>query len=182
MQKAIIIVGVVTAVCALGGVVFLAYMGIFKSLEVTEKAMGPFTHVYESFQGPYPETGKIFDKVYNELKANGIDTTQGLGVYYDDPRKTAKDKLRSDCGVVLQGKDLEKAKNLKEQFEIKVLEQKNSILVAFPVKSRLSYMLGPIKAYPALTRYAEKKGYQISLTYEMYDEPNKQILFVANIE
>ncbi|MCK5218039.1 hypothetical protein KAR10_00860 [bacterium] len=182
MQKAIIIVGGVTAVIVLGGIVFLAYMGMFKSLEVTEKTMGPFTHVYESFQGPYPETGKIFDKVYNVLKAQGIDATQGLGVYYDDPRKTAKDKLQSDCGVVLQEKDLEKAESLKEQFKIKVLEQKNSIIVSFPVKSRFSYMLGPMKAYPALTSYAEKKGYQITLTYEMYDEPNGQILFVANIE
>ncbi len=182
MQKAIIIVSVVIAVGVLGVIVFLAYMGMFKPLQVTEKAMGPFTHVYESFRGPYPETAKVFDKVYNELKAQGIDTTQGLGVYYDDPRKTAKDKLRSDCGVVLQEKDLEKAESLKAQFKIQVLEQKSSIIVSFPVKSRLSYMLGPMKAYPALTRYAEKNGYKITLTYEVYDEPNKQILFVANIE
>lgn len=182
MKMVILIIGAVLAVGVIGIIIFLGSMGMLGQLAVEKKAMGPYIHVYESFTGPYPETGKVFDKVYNELKAMDVDTTQGLGVYYDDPREVAKEKLRSDCGVVLQEKDQAQLETLKETFKVQTLEQKESIVATFPIKSNLSYMMGPMKAYPALTKYAEQNKLEIIKTYELYDVPNNVILFVANVE
>lgn len=181
-MKVLIIVGAVLGILVLGVVIYLGSMGMFKKMVVEEKEMGPYTHVYESFTGPYPETGKVFDKVYNELKEKGIDTSVGLGVYYDDPRKVSKEKLRSDCGIALPEKDQDKVEMLQQEFKVKVLEKQNSIVTTFPIKGSMSYMFGPMKAYSALAKYAEDKGYTISGTYELYDVPNKVIFYVATFD
>lgn len=181
-MRALIIIGGIAGIFSVAVLVFLGSMGMFGKLAVAEKEMGPYTHVYESFKGPYQETGKIFDKVYKEVRAMGINSTVGLGVYYDDPSDVAKDELRSDCGLVLPEDAMDKLDQLKEKFQVNLLEKKPSIVTVFPVKNTMSYMFGPMKAYPALGKYADKNNLKIIKTYEVYDEPNKQIVFVANVE
>jgi hypothetical protein len=43
-------------------------------------------------------------------------------------------------------------------------------------------MVGPMKAYPAFSKYAAEKGYKPGLAMEIYDEGGKEILFVTQVE
>lgn len=179
MKKALIILSGAVAAILAGAIGFLAYMGWFGPMPVAERAMGPYTLVYESFTGPYQETGPVFDRIYKQMQQEGIPATQGLGIYYDDPRRVPKDKLRSDCGVVLPADSLARTEELEAKYTVKALEKKPSLVTEFPVRNSMSYLFGPMKAYPALMRYAARTGKKITMTYELYDESAKRIHFVA---
>lgn len=158
---------------------FLGYMGVFKTLQVTEQELGPYTYVYERFVGPYKDTGPVFKKVEAALKADGITPDKAIGIYYDNPEKVAKEKLRSDCGIVLKESDLAKVPALKKKYPVGTLPKKMSMVVEFPMRNMFSYMLGPIKCYPVLTQYAREKGHKIGVVYELYLED--KTLFVMEI-
>jgi hypothetical protein len=172
---------IVVALVVLLAAGFLTYLGFFSEMKVSESLMGPYTIAYESFTGPYAQTGPVFANVYTVLKTVGIKTTLGLGIYYDDPSKVAADKLRSDCGVVIEAKDLAKLKALQVKFKVKRLGQNDCLVTEFPIRNTLSYMIGPMKAYPALMKAATAKGYQGIMTYELYDEGQGKISFVLVI-
>ncbi len=160
----------------------LAYLGFFSNLKITEKEMGPYTLVYESFTGPYKDTGAVFTKVYESLKADGIETVNGIGIYYDDPSKVASDKLKSDCGSVIEEKDLKKLETLKNKYKTKLIKKELSAVAVFPIKNTLSYMIGPMKAYPALAKYAQEKNYKCTMAYEFYAMKENKIFFIMPIE
>jgi len=172
---------IIVVVIAVLGFALGAYMGLVFPLRVYEQKMGPYTVAYESFVGPYAETGPVFSKVYEALKAEGIETTRGLGIYYDDPAKVAAEKLRSDCGVIIEPKDRAKFNRVRRKFKVKWLPARESIVVEFPIRNMMSYMLGPIKGYPALMKHAEEKGYKFGMPYELYDEGQKKVFFVMEI-
>ena len=160
-------------------ITFLAYMGLFSSPKASEKNIGPYTFIYEEFIGPYKDTGPVFDKIYKALEKHGIKTTLGIGIYFDDPKNVPQDKLRSQCGVIINEKDLSKVEEQGKSYKIGHIERGKSIVVEFPIKNSLSYMIGPMKGYPALTKYIEGKNYTIkNYAFEIYDIPSKKILFV----
>jgi hypothetical protein len=143
--------------------------------------MGPYTIAYERFTGPYMQTGPVFARVYETLKKNGINTTLGLGIYHDDPGQVAADKLRSDCGVVIEPKDSARVLRIGAQLLVLTLGKRPCVVVEFPIRNTLSYMFGPMKAYPALMKSAQAKNYKIARTYELYDEGKGKIFFVLEI-
>ena len=164
-------------------VLFLMLMqaGIFKTVTASEKVMGPYTLVYESYKGDYNNTGKVFDRVYRKLKADGIITSRGLGVYYDDPATTPAGQQRSDCGSVIEEADLQKLEAVKAKYNVMQILKKECIVVEFPFKNYLTYMLGPSKAYPVMVNFAMKKGYKVTRAYELYDNPGKLVYYVFEI-
>lgn len=179
MKKILIIIAAIVALGVVSIVGFIGYMGLFSEVTVVEKNMGPYVMVYDSFVGPYQDTAAVFDKVYKAMEEKGISTELGIGVYYDDPAKVPADKLRSDCGVVLPQKNMDRLEELKQTFKVKTLKAAPSLVVDFPIKNSLSYMMGPIKAYPALSKHVESKGKTFDTTYELYDVPKSKIHFVA---
>ncbi len=164
------------AVVVLLVVGYLAYLGIFSSPKPYEAEMGPYTYAYESFFGPYAQSGTTFAKVYEALKAQGVVSQLGLGIYYDNPALVPADKLRSDCGVVLEKGDLAKLRG--KGFKIKTIVRMNCVVVEFPIRNTLSYAIGPMKAYPILMKYAREKNLKAAGAYELYDEANRKIFFV----
>ena len=63
-----------------------------------------------------------------------------------------------------------------------MMKKSKRAIAEFTIKNSLSYMFGPMKAYPALSNYAQEKGYkQDVLSYEIYDEKSGKILFVMDI-
>lgn len=172
------IAGLLVLLCLLFAA-FLWYMGFFSSLQVYEQEMGPYTYAYERFVGPYWEVGPVFKKLEAALKADGIKATEGIGIYHDDPAKVAKDKLRSDCGFTLNEAGLQKVQSFGKKYQIATMPKKLSMVVEFPKKNDLSYMLGPIKCYPALMKYAKERKYKLAAPYELYLED--KTLFVMEI-
>ncbi|MFA5104947.1 MAG: hypothetical protein WC527_07225 [Candidatus Margulisiibacteriota bacterium] len=162
--------------------VFLAYMGVLSKPSVSETKMGPYLFVYEEYVGPYMNSGKIFDKVYKSVKTDGIETEKGLGIYFDNPSKVPADKLRSQCGVVIENKDAAKFAKISKKYKSKKIKAAKNLVVVFPIRNSLSYAVGPMKAYPALMEYAQAKGYKITGTYELYDMQAGKIFFVMEVK
>ena len=38
-------------------------------------------------------------------------------------------------------------------------------------------MIGPMKAYPAISKYINERKYKVTLTFEVYDMKKEKILF-----
>lgn len=178
-------IGIVIVVIIVIFTSFLFYMGYFDTLKVNEKEMGPYTYVYERFVGPYMDSGAVFMRIEKDLKAMGISTDKAIGFYYDNPAKVAKEKLRSDCGIVLEEKDMPRVPELKKKFKVATFQKKECMVIEFPVKNMLSYMIGPMKCYDALFKYAKEKNYKTEtdgkmvITFEYYLKD--KILFVMEI-
>ena len=163
---------------------FLYYMGMFATYEVAEETVGPFKYAYKSHKGPYTETGQIGIDVYNALKDDGIDTTIGLGVYYDNPKDTPKENLRSEMGSIINESDYEKLPESSDKYNVKDIPETLSMVVRFPIKNNLSYMMGPIKVYPLMEKYMKEKGYSTAekdAGFEIYDMENNVILFTLPV-
>ena len=63
-------------------------------------------------------------------------------------------------------------------FRIDSVPIEQSSVVEFPIKSTMSYMIGPMKAYPALSKRMKEKGFIPTLSLEVYDLPNKKIHYI----
>lgn len=161
---------------------YLSYLGIFNELAVKEQELGPLTYVFQPYVGDYRGSGQVFNRVYQAIKNEGIETYKGIGIYYDDPKIVPKEKLRSDCGVVLEDKDLPKVNVLKKKYHLATLPKKLYIVAAFPLRNALSFMIGPAKGYPALAKYARSKGYEMTCPFELYDMPGGQIYYVMELK
>ncbi|MEI7941580.1 MAG: hypothetical protein WCH76_00230 [Candidatus Riflemargulisbacteria bacterium] len=158
---------------------FLVYMGMFSKLNVQEKEMGPYTMAFEKVIGPYSKTKVAFDNVYNKLKEKGFATTKGIGIYYDDPAKVPANELRSDCGSIIGDTDFIRLIELQGVVEVQTIAASKALVVEMPIRNVMSYMFGPMKAYPAIIKYAkEMKVLLGDVSYEIYDMPNKKIYYV----
>ena len=177
--KWLLIIIVVLVVLLFG---YLWYLGMFIEPKAYEAKTGPFVYAYEEYVGPYQNTGATFDKVYKLVQAEKIGATRGIGIYFDDPSKVEASKLRSYCGTIIEEKDWPKLKTLVNKVKMGSKPQQNSIIVEFPLRNMLSYAIGPMKCYPIITKYALSKGYKTSQAIELYDMPNKNILFIMEIK
>ncbi|HJD76471.1 MAG TPA: hypothetical protein K8W04_10520 [Bacteroides reticulotermitis] len=134
--------------------------------------------VYEPIIGDYKKTSKYTNKIYYELlDKEKIETTRGIAIFYDNPRQTDKSKLRSDVGCILNNPDHATLAKLSANYLVKTLPGNSFITTEFPIKGSLSFIIGVIKAYPALTKYCQKEGIKESPITEIYDIPNKKIIY-----
>jgi hypothetical protein len=181
MKKILLIIGIAVAIVVIGLVGLLAYLGLFSTVAVVEKEMGPYTVVYESFVGPYAKTGQVFDQLYKSLKADGIEAEDGIGIYYDNPAKVPANQLRSDCASVLTADQAIKAQTLGPKYRFKTIEKSPGLVAEFPIRNALSYMVAPMKTYPALAQAAKTKGYTTGVPYEYYAMKTNQMFVVAPV-
>lgn len=179
MKKALLIIGIVILVLAIGIISFLAYMGYFAQLTIEEKELGPFTIAYTEHIGPYTGVGEPMMRLDEEMRAAGFNPTDGIGIYYDDPAKVPADELRSEVGAVIPDDEMDLIDENQGNFDFQTLERMNYLVAEFPIKNNLSYMLGPMKVYPAFAKYLEEKGIAVpDKGIEYYDMVNKKILFM----
>jgi DNA gyrase inhibitor GyrI len=163
---------------------YLYHMGMFSLYVVAEENIGPYKYVYKTHMGPYKETGQIGMDVYNNLLEDDIQTKLGLGIYYDNPKNTPADQLRSEMGSIIETSDYEKFETVKEKYSVKEIPETKCMVVRFPIKNNLSYMVGPMKVYPIIEKYMQKMGYKMTekdVGYEIYDVGNKEILYALPI-
>ncbi|NPE27334.1 hypothetical protein HNV12_05015 [Methanococcoides sp. SA1] len=157
---------------------FLVNCGLFFKPKVTTKNMGPLKIVYKDHVGPYQETGKIQDEIYHYLlNDQNLETYKGIGIYYDNPKKVAQDQLRSKSGCIIEQKDVNKKIDLGNYDEM-TIDKQEMIYAEFPFKSKMSIMLGIMKVYPLLQKYCEENGLMFRESIELYDVPNKKIIYL----
>ena len=164
---------------AVAAAALLVHAGLFYRVEASEKMTGPYTLVYLEHRGDYAKAGQIQMEVYNRLLAeHAIKTTKGFGIYYDNPANVKKEDLRSEVGCILEPADESKAALLEGKFRVKKLEQKISVIAEHPFTNPASIMLGIMKAYPAMSKYAKEKGMEFTYSMEIYDVPEKKTLYL----
>jgi len=134
--------------------------------------------------GDYAKSGKLSDEVYYALLNDyEIETFKGFGIYYDNPKEVEKSKLRSEIGCIVEKKDTSKLSQIKGEFKIKTHPEKSYLVTEFPFKGKLSVILGIMKVYPAMEKFAKENGYEMDgAVMEIYDVPNKKILYRKEIK
>ena len=174
MKVALIILAILVVVF----VVVCTYYGGFKKISFRiEKQGGEFV-VYENLTGDYSQSAKVGDRVYYALlNEEKIETTKGIGIYYDDPKKVAKEKLRSEIGCIVESADSSTLTKLAEKYQVKTLPESEFVIAEFPFKGKLSVLFGIMKVYPALDKFCKEQGYIDTPITEIYDVPNKKIIY-----
>lgn len=177
----IIIISVAVLAAALLAV--YTFFGGFKKLEFVEEKQGGETLVYEELVGDYRQSAAGMDRVYYSLlNDHKLETYKGFGIYYDNPQKVEKSKLRADAGCIVEEADVHRIPELKDPFRVKVLPEKEYLVTGFPFKGKMSVMVGIMKVYPAMSQYIKKKGYsEEGFVMEIYDTPGKKITYRKEI-
>lgn len=164
-------------------VIIFAYYGGFSRIKIQIKEKGGETLIYKELKGDYAQAGNVIDKMTKALRSNEkIQTYQSFGIYYDNPRFTNEENLRSDAGCILEKKDTFKLNLLLNRYKIKICPTKKYIIADFPYKGKLSILLSLFKVYPAIEEYVKLNGYnEKGSVMEIYDSTNKVIHFRKEI-
>ncbi len=150
-------------------------------IEVQEKNMWPYTMVYTTFVGDYSKVWPSMDKVYEILSGAGVMSATGVGIYYDDPAIVSWENLRSDVGSIIDPQDTSKLANIQD-IKITTRSAGTKVVVEFPLRNMISYMIGPMKVYPVISKYMIEKGYKSQVPMvELYDMAAKKIYYMADI-
>jgi len=145
-----------------------AYSGLFAKVTFEQKEMGPFVVAY-------------MDHVYEELKSEGIVCTKGVGVYFDDPKKTEKENLKSYAGCLLEGDALSEVSDLQTKMKIYQLEKGKFAVSSFPYKNTLSIIIGVMRVYPKMSEYISENKLNSAEIVEIYDMENQVIFYLMPI-
>ncbi len=178
MKIALLILGILIIVA----VIIVAISGGFAPVKTEIKTAGGELMVFENMQGSYSQTPKIMNKMYDELVANGIAVTQGIGYYYDNPQSVAESQLRSEIGNVIRTEDLTTLQSSNLNYQTRTLPEQEYLIIELPYPNQLSVPLQMMKAYPALSKYSQENGLVVDTPVtEIYDVANQKIIYRKEI-
>ena len=176
------IIGIIAVIGVIGLLIYLSRYGLFSSVNISEKNMGPYLLVYKKHIGDYKNVGPVMHKLFHELKDNhAITTTKGFGLYYDKPQDVAKEKLRSIVGCIVEGKTIEDLKDINSKYGVKEYPASKCVVAEFPYKGKVSIILGIFKVYPKLSAYIDEHKYALTPIMELYDQPNEKITYISSV-
>ncbi|HCW32762.1 MAG: hypothetical protein UT55_C0072G0004 [Candidatus Peregrinibacteria bacterium GW2011_GWE2_39_6] len=182
MKKTFKIGLMVVALVLIGGAGIFAYLGGFSSVTPEEREIGPYHVVYKEFMGPYSGVGPTMQDVATMLMGKGIESTQGIGLYYGDPKTTPAEDLRSEVGFVLTEDQVLQLGMMDPEYGLMTVEKMNVMMAEFPLKNKLSYFVGPMKAYPAINTYRMEHNYgEMGYAMELYDLQKGMMSFMMEI-
>ena len=130
------------------------YLGAFRSIKFTETRTEPSIFLFIKHVGPYKDTGSIFAKLIPLQPTLGLHIMAMMPM--DSPQHVEAAKLRSMVGLLLPASRASEVEGILKKIsesgltmsvrEIKAARAKHTF---FPLRSSLSFMLGPIKVYSA---------------------------------
>ncbi len=155
------------------------YFGGFAKIELQITEQGGETLVFEEITGDYKQSAIVMDKIYHDLLENeDIETYRGFGIYYDNPKEVEINKLRADAGCILEVNHLKYLPKLEGKYNIKTLPKSTCITTEFPFRGKLSVLLGILRVYPAMHKFAQSNEIdELGEVVEIYDIPNKKIIY-----
>lgn len=169
---------IIAAIVVIAILSIYTYLGGFGNLKLRTEVAGGETIVYKEVKGDYKQTSAITDEVYHYLlNEHQIETYKGIGIFYDNPKEVEKEKLRSASGCVVEPKDLERLNSAACKYDIQTLPTDTVITAELPLKGTLSFLMGVLKVYPALDKYARAQNLGNGPIIEIYDVPNKKIVY-----
>lgn len=162
-----------------GLALFLASSGAFYKPTIERSKTESIHLVHVTFIGDYSKTKTPMDKIYSDLEKEGIKTTKGFGIYYDNPQKVKREECRSVVGCILEKEDISKIEMLKKKgFKITELPGSETVKSEFPFKNPVSIILGIMKVYPQLEIYLRENKIDPKPIMELYDVPAKKIVYL----
>lgn len=160
-----------------------AYLGGFSSVVVERGEFGPAEIVYSTHLGPYKGIGESWTKFQKQWEAAGLTECDSLALYLDPPG-TPEANLRSILACRIDAlPDAQKAA-VKAKLRHFVVPKSKAVVSSFPYKSGASFVLGPMKVYPAFKKVLEQEKLMPPLGIEIYGvmKKIKSIGFVMPIE
>ena len=170
----------VTLIALAAIVSILAWYGLFAKVTLSEQTIPSFSFAYQKHIGDYRQSGRIMTEVYEKLEGEGISTTKGLGIYYDNPKKVPVENLRSLAGCILPEEHSAKWDALKERHLLATLPGAMVPVVRFPYKGKLSVVLGTLKVYPRINAWFQEHPEHQGPVIEIYDMPKGEILYILS--
>lgn len=161
-----VISGVIAALLILN-LVFFAYLGGFKQVEVERGAYGPAEIVYTTHRGSYQTIGKSWEKFQAEWEAKGLDRCDSLAVYLDPP-DAPKESLRSVLGCRIDGPAEAEQAKWRAAFPGVMLPRSDALISPFPYKNYASFILAPMKVYPVMQKRMIADGHHGAVAIEEY--------------
>ena len=179
MKIALIIIVVIAGIL----LAIYTWLGGFKKIWFSTMETGGEALVYESHTGDYKNVGKTIDKQYYALlNDEKVKCFRGFGIYYDNPQKVEKEKLRAEVGNILENPTPEILAQLTSKYNIKTLEKQQFLITEFPYKNQMSIIIGIMKVYPALNQYIRENNLnEEGFVMEIYDVPGKKIIYRKQI-
>jgi DNA gyrase inhibitor GyrI len=172
-------------ILALVAIVFgiYAYLGGLQKINFSIRDAGGEVLVYENHIGEYKNTAAVMDKIYYSLlKEEKIETYKGFGIYYDNPSKVEKTKLRSEVGCILENPDAQTIERLSKKYNIKTFPRGSYLVSEFPYNGKFSVVIGIMRVYPALNKFIKEHNItEEGFIMEIYDVPGKKIEYRKNL-
>ena len=134
-----------------------AWLGGFERIEVSKGGWGPAEIMFATHRGPYKNIGESWAAFEEAWTAAGLDACDGLAVNLDPP-ETDPAALRSILGCRIDALDEATKTKMADAFPTAILPATEAYLARFPYKNELSYVLGPLKVYPAMRKRFEADG------------------------
>jgi len=170
-------------IVAFWGVVMWYSVGWFSEYEASEMEMWPYNVVYVDHVWDYKMMYKSMDPLYVSLSWQWIKSTMWIWIFHDNPDIVAKNKLRSEAGIVLSDQEFSKLNKEISVYKIKTISKANYVVVQFPYVNMFSYFVWPQKAYPLIWKYLEDKWYNIEVPWiEVYDVEHWTIYYMAEMK
>jgi DNA gyrase inhibitor GyrI len=175
MKTVIVILGILIGIAA--GV--LSFYGLFAPINIQEREIGPLMFVMEKHVGAYKDVGSLIDNMQRDLKDDGIETSMGLGIYYDDPKATPEDKTRCILGRILEDTDRSRVMEIEKRYKIGELPQTNYLVVEFPFKGLPSIVIGIYRVYPKIAKYMKTHEIPKMPIIEVYDSKAQKTFYIV---
>lgn len=162
---------------------FARRFGAFAPVRPETTTIEPMWIAYNTHSGPYQLIGPVCDGVCTALsETHGITAGLGFGLYFDSPRKVAKDQLRSLGGCIIPADKAEGLKNMSLPFRIASLPGGRAVVVRFPFRGRMSIMVGAMRVYPAMNRHFAQAGVPEGPFMEIYDMEAGEIRYIRPLD
>jgi len=175
MKTAIVLLGIFIGIAA-GA---LSFYGLFAPVNIREKEIGPFMFVMEQHVGAYKDVGPLIDKMQKDLKDEGIETSMGVGIYYDDPKVTAEDKTRCIIGRIIEINDRSRIIDIEKKYKVGELPQTNYLVVEFPFKGLPSIVIGIYRVYPKISKYMKTHEISKMPIIEIYAPKAQKMFYIV---
>lgn len=144
---AVIVVAIVVALVGLG-----FYLGLFNSVTIEKATAGPYQIACLDHIGPYKDIVKKIQGVKKLLDEQKVTYVDACGIYYDDPKSTPSDKLRSKGGFLIEG-------DVKVEILEKLNVPKQEVVIA---KIKAHPAIAPIKVYPKINKWLSANNFIVT--------------------
>lgn len=154
----------VLGTCCLGILSYLTYLGAWRQVRIVEREEGPFLFVYEEVQGTDQQRiGAATLQLQARLRSAGVAAEGPFDIF-----QPAGAGLPNEIGFVISEREGEKLVSLKGLLQRKIPRQRY-MATEFPLRNRLSFIVGYIKVDPALALYRQQHSYDSALAIARND-------------